>query len=737
MTQKKNLILNDPPLKDIQGLVRRQVQSVALKVKRRAANNREAIIWPFRKDYPVDNLTNGQLEKDLMAHAGGGTYIVQMFDNENGLESLSPRWSVPLEGQPFDPQARPQYGAPPASPSFTVGGLGGFGGGFGQGFSAPHNIGGVTVPAAAIGAGLPTPPVNLQGDIMAPPPPHLMGSPEMANHDFRTQWQHVYDHQATAGGALDPVQRVGVDFAHKFDDRRETTLAEVARLQEQLANEKTSAMERMFALQQQNQGGGLAAVMPMMMGFMQQQQQQQERAAQQAMAQQQQNTQMMLAVLTRQPEQPKSGIDANLIAAIAAAVVPMATAYISHQSSTHQTQLQAQMKQQEMQQQAFQQMFLQGQQKTDLPSLLGAGAPILAALLTARQGSAELALQRQDQQSQNAMMQLKMMADMVAERAEAAGNPDLAEMVLRFAADIVPQLPGVMNAMRGKGGVAQAPQRPAALPPSTLAPQGQQVTVTAEQRAIFKRAQEMPQDATVDLNTSVANWAGLLEVDDDAAEATGWVVAEQLSKMGPAFTTIPWREAVFHAHHLSDPALTADRFRAVIDEAYNNEDFPPMVMRALENDTRQVLDSVMGNMPVTQMHPDYAKNVLDIFMAKLQQEQQANAVARAQAAVPPVQPVEVVKPAPPPAPTAQQAASPEGTPTKTLRVVPPAQEQEQPMQTQAQVPGPGVDDTEDEDLDEDDDDDDDDDDWGDEEDALGPEALITPGLTFPTGGIPS
>ena len=34
-----------------------------------------------------------------------------------------------------------------------------------------------------------------------------------------------------------------------------------------------------------------------------------------------------------------------------AAVVPMATAYISHQSSTHQTQLQAQMKQQEMQQQ--------------------------------------------------------------------------------------------------------------------------------------------------------------------------------------------------------------------------------------------------------------------------------------------------------------------------------------------------------------------------------------------------
>ena len=58
------------------------------------------------------------------------------------------------------------------------------------------------------------------------------------------------------------------------------------------------------------------------------------------------------------------------------------------------------------------------------------------------------------------------------------------------------------------------------------------------------------------------------------------------------------------------------------------------------------------------------------------------------------------------------------------------------MQTQAQVPGPGVDDTEDADLD-DDEDDGDDDDWGVEEGALGPEALITPGLTFPTGGIPS
>lgn len=731
MTAKQMKVLAEAPLKDLARLTRDQITQVALKVRRRSANGRDVVVWANRRDYPIENIANGQLERDLMEAGGGGNYIVQMFNNDNPLEALSPRWQVPLEGQAFDPSAARALGGP-------GGGLGGLGGGFrvpGAPAFAPHNIGGVNVPASAMTAGFPLPPVNALGEIMGPPPPNLMGTSMPSSFDYKSQWQHAFDTAAQPGGALDPAHQVSVDFAHRFDDRRESTLQQVAVLQEKLANEKETHVERMFALQQQNQGGGLAAIMPLMMHMMQQQNQQQERAAQAAMQQQAQNMQMMLAMVTREP--PKSQtLDANVLAALAAAVVPVATAFISNGSQRHQAQIQAQMKQQELhmqQQQAFQQMFLQGQQqKTDIPALLTAGAPILAAVMTARQGRDELALQRADQQSQNSMMQLKMVADMVAEQAQNSGNPDLAELAMRLIAEVLPQMPQVIGALRGgsKPAAQVQQQPPRALPGAQgAASQNAGVALTPAQQAVFQRAQQLPQatDGT-DYNTSVANWAGLLEVDDDAADATAWVLENHLAKMGPPFTSIAWREAVFHAHHLSDPGLTADRFRRVIDEAYNEGHFPEMVMTALETNTRQVLESVMSNMPVTEMHPDYMRKVLDVFMERLNADQAQTAARQAppqpvvvvQRTPQPPQTAQVAKPAPPAAPTAQQAA--EGAPTKNLRVVPavvPGEPVAGAYSTAEGVfeAGPADDD------DEDDEDDDEDDDDGEAGEELGPEAL--------------
>ena len=232
MTAKQMKVLAEAPLKDLARLTRDQITQVALKVRRRSANGRDVVVWANRRDYPIENIANGQLERDLMEAGGGGNYIVQMFNNDNPLEALSPRWQVPLEGQAFDPSAARALGGP-------GGGLGGLGGGFrvpGAPAFAPHNIGGVNVPASAMTAGFPLPPVNALGEIMGPPPPNLMGTSMPPSFDYKSQWQHAFDTAAQPGGALDPAHQVSVDFAHRFDDRRESTLQQVAVLQEKLAN---------------------------------------------------------------------------------------------------------------------------------------------------------------------------------------------------------------------------------------------------------------------------------------------------------------------------------------------------------------------------------------------------------------------------------------------------------------------------------------------------------------------
>jgi len=705
MTQKKALLLNDPPLKDIKDLVRRQIPVIALKVRRRAANNREMIIWSFRKDYPVSSLTDGQLEKELQEHSGGGQYIVQMFDNENSMEPLSPRWLVNLEGQPFDPHSRPQY-----APQRGLGGMPMASVPFAPTMPSVMPIGGVNVPAAAMHAGMPMPPVNTAGEILGPPPASLMSSGEMRNFDFKTQWQHVYDN-AAATGQLDPAHQVSVDFANKFDDRRESTLAENARLHEKLAHEKETHVERMaaMAMQASSGGGGLASVMPVFLQMMQQQ-------AQQQAQQSQQNMQMMLALLTREPQ--RTGPDANTLLGLAAALVPVATAFITHGSDRHNQALQAQMKQQELQmqqQQAFQQLFLQSTtQKMDLPGLLAAGAPIATALLTARQSRDELALQRQDAHAQNSMVQLKMMSDMLAERAREQGSPDIAEMIMRFTADMMPELPKVIDALRGGG---KAPVQRLAAPQQQQAPQQPQqaMPTQAPADALLRIAQGLHVAPDVDPQTSLASWVGLLELDDDAAQATSWVMSQQLSKVGADFTTIAWREAVFHAHHLSDPEVTAARFRAVIDAAYDANLFPQIVRTALEQDTRGVLEQLMKNMPVGEAHPEYMHKVLDVFMAQLQRDQEAGAVERAQQAAQAAggAPVQVA----PAAPAAAVEASDGGTDGG------PSED------------GADADDDDDDDADDESDDVDDDDDMGDDE-PLGPEALIR-GPTFDLQGSAS
>lgn len=619
---KKPPVLEEPPTKDFEKLRRAGTELCAMRVTRQAPNGRNSIIWPKRTNFQVQDLWNGGLEEALKAEAGGGSYTVQVFDNENTMQPLTPRWRVQLPGQARDLKSTPGY---EPAPGFSVGPGAGAGPSFGPGAGvAPGTfVGGMRVPLNAQRLGM-VPPVDAHGNISGGPPPGLMRNKALLDFDYQTQWQHVYDAEAQPGGMLDAGHQVTRDFAHRFEDRREKSLEEVARLQEKLAHEKETHVERMFALQQQANGGGLAAMLPMMLQMQQQQQQAAERAHQAAMQQQQQQMQMTLALLTQKPD--KQGLDINAIAALAAAIVPVATAFVTQGGQRQDSALNAQLRQQEISQQAQQAQQAQLQQillaqngnKTSIVDLVAATAPILATIMQAKQGQAELALQRADMQQNNGMMTIKMLADVLAQQAEQQGNPELAEIIMRTAVESMPHLPGAVRAIRD----AIKGDTPALPPPPTVAPRP-----PAQQRQQPPGASGAPADVRaypkardVSDEDSAEHWGHLHSINSSATVETAHVMESYLDRLG--LHTIGWREAVFHAHHMSEPEVTADRFRNVIDAALEGGYMPTPIVEQLRADARKALETVVSFLPVARRNPEYAQAVVDAFMDRIRAEKE-------------------------------------------------------------------------------------------------------------------
>lgn len=309
-----------------------------------------------------------------------------------------------------------------------------------------------------------------------------------------------------------------------------------------------------------------------------------------------------LEALSSRPQEVAPKTDLKDYAALAAAVAPVLTAFVSSSSSASAKSLEVQA---QGLQNLMQATLSQANKTGDLEKLLTTIGPLIMPLIgdmmKARSPESQAGLFQA--MAENNLNSVAMMAQLIEAFASAGGKEEPW------------YLPMIKEALGGVVQVAQAyTQQPGGLPgqlPAPPTPSGALASyATLEDRPQVVQAPPSARDATP---------KGPPASPKEAAKAPVPAGLEMLFSMLPAdYQTPEWRAILRSVH--AEPPMAAEQASAMLAshlEHLLNFDMLPPGLTTLRSHPRQTLEALLEKLPVARSNPRYAMEVLDKTMTFL------------------------------------------------------------------------------------------------------------------------